>query len=129
VTTAATVGNYLYNRFETVTGPDGRPTTALRQQITKNANGTGPMGTSPMQTEFQFLPKRESGDLYVSYWIKLQPDLVQKMTNLPAGPGISGGGTWRTLFAFKTGGQTSWGGPADNGDYRVEAYVMTYGGT
>jgi hypothetical protein len=66
--------------------------------------------------------------MYVSYWMKLQPDLVEKMNNLPAGPGISGGGTWRAVFALKTGGQTSWGGPADNGDYRIEAYVMTYGG-
>jgi hypothetical protein len=125
--TPATVSDYLFNRFEHVTARDGAQSTVLRQQISRNANGTAPMGTSPMQNEFQFLPKRETTDLYVSYWLKLQPDLVEKMTNLPAGPGISGGGTWRALFAFKTGGQTSWGGPADNGDYRVEAYVMTYG--
>src|SRR6202008_1873456 len=64
----------------------------------------------------------------LSYWLKLQPDLVQKMNNLPQGPGINRGGTWRAIFAFKTGGQTAWGGPANDGDYRVEAYVTTYGG-
>src|SRR4030095_12231394 len=104
----------------------GTQSKALFQQISQNVNGTAPMGTSPAQNEFQFLPKTDPGDVYVSYWLKLQPDLVQKMTNLPAAPGISGGGTWRAFFAAKTGGQTAWGGPADNGDYRVEAYVMTF---
>ncbi len=127
-TNAATMGDYMFNRLERVTAHDGRDSTALFQQITKNANGTASMGTSPMQNEFVFMPKRESGDMYVSYWMKLQPDLVEKMNNLPAGPGIAGGGTWRAIFALKTGGQTTWGEAADNGDYRIEAYVMTYGG-
>ena len=127
-TTAATIGNYVLNRVDTVSGHRGDQTRALYQLISQNANGTAPMGTSPEQNEFQLLPLTESGDLYISYWIKLQPDLVAKMNNLPAGPGVGGGGTWRAFFALKTGGQTSWGDPADNGDYRVEVYVMTYGG-
>jgi len=126
-TTAQTISNYAFNRVEPVTGPRGAPSQALFQQITQNVNGTAPMGTAPTQNEFQFLPKADTGDTYVSYWLKLQPDLVQKMTNLPEGPGISGGGTWRAFFAAKTGGQTAWGGPADNGDYRIEAYVRTFG--
>lgn len=126
-TTPQNVGEYAFNRMETVPGPRGSSTTALRQQISKNVNGTNPMGTSPSQNEFVFTPLRETSDLYVSYWMKLQPDLVEKMTNLPGGPGISGGGTWRAIFALKTGGRTSWNTPADNGDYRIEAYVMTYG--
>jgi len=126
--TPLTLGDYILNRIDTVTGHRGDQTHALYQQISQNANGTGPMGTSPEQDEFQLLPKTAPGDLYVSYWIKLQPDLVAKMTNLPAGPGIADGGTWRAFFALKTGGQTSWGDPADDGDYRVEVYVMTYGG-
>src|SRR5258708_16618675 len=68
----------------------------------------------------------------MSYWVKLQPDLVEKMNNLPAGPGIDNGGTWRSFFAFKTGTQKTVTGPLNdpnnNGDYRVEVYVMTYGG-
>jgi hypothetical protein len=67
--------------------------------------------------------------MYISYWIKLQPDLVEKMTNLPAGPGVAEGGTWRSVFGAKTGTQTTWGGPADNGDYRIAAYIVTYGNT
>jgi hypothetical protein len=126
--TPATLSNYALNRVDSVTGHRGDQTHALYQQISQNANGTAPMGTSPEQNEFQLLPLTENGDLYISYWIKLQPDLVAKMNNLPAGPGIGGGGTWRAFFALKTGGQTSWGDPADNGDYRIEVYVMTYGG-
>jgi hypothetical protein len=126
--TPATLSNYIVNRIDTVTGHRGNQTQALFQQISQNVNGTAPMGTSPEQNEFQLLPLTENGDLYLSYWVKLQPDLVTKMNNLPDGPGISGGGTWRAFFAMKTGGQTSWGAPADNGDYRVEVYVMTYGG-
>ncbi len=125
-TTAQTLGNYSISRVETTTGPRGTQSSALMQQISRNVNGTAPMGTAPAQNLLQFMPKRDPGDMYVSYWIKLQPDMVQKMTNLPAGPGIAGGGTWRAFFALKTGGQTSWGEPADNGDYRIEAYVMTH---
>jgi hypothetical protein len=126
--TPLTLGNYIVNRIDTVTGHRGDQTRVLYQEISRNVNGTGPMGTSPEQNELQLLPKADTGDLYVSYWVKLQPDLAAKMNNLPDGPGISGGGTWRSFFALKTGGQTAWGDPADDGDYRVEAYVMTYGG-
>jgi len=127
-TSALNIGNRMFNRIETVTGPRGNQTRGLYQEITRNVNGTGPMGTSSEQNEFQFLPQGETSDLYVSYWLKLQPDLVQKMSNLPQVPGVINGGTWRAIFAFKTGGQTAWGGPANNGDYRVEAYVSTSGG-
>lgn len=127
VVTPSTIGNYLFNRLDTVTGHTGASSKALYQEITKGQNGTESMGNSVTQTQFQFLPGSDVPDMYISYWIKLQPDLVEKMTNLPAGPGISEGGTWRSVFGAKTGGQNSWGGPADNGDYRIAAYVVTYG--
>jgi hypothetical protein len=126
--TPLTVGDYLFNRMEWVPGRGGSDTTALRQQISRNVNGTGPMGTSSSQNELVFMPQQESGDMYVSFWMKLQPDLLEKMTNLPDGAGISGGGTWRALFEFKTGTRDTSGGALDNGDYRLAAYVMTYGG-
>jgi hypothetical protein len=125
---ALSIGNRMFNRIETVAGHDGSQTRALFQHISFNVNGTGPMGTSAEQIEFQFLPKREDGDLYLSYRLKLQPDLVQKMNHLPPVAGVIDGGTWRGIFAFKTGGQTARGGPANDGDYRVEAYVSTSGG-
>ena len=126
--TALTVGNYMYNRIESTGGHDGNQSQVLYQEISRNHNGTEPMGTSPTQNELEFQPKYDVEKLYVSFWIKLQPDLVEKMNNLPAGPGISGGGTWRAFFAMKTGSQQPWGDPASDGDYRIEAYVMTYGG-
>ncbi|HWL61452.1 MAG TPA: carbohydrate-binding protein [Steroidobacteraceae bacterium] len=128
-TTSQTIGNYSFGRIDFLTGPRGAQSSALMQQISRNVNGTAPMGTAPAQNALQFMPKRDPGDMYISYWLKLQPDLLQKMTNLPAGPGIADGGTWRAVFALKTGGQTSWGEPADNGDYRIEAYVMTKNNT
>ena len=114
----------MFNRIETVTGPRGNQTRGLRQQISYNVNGTNGQGASSEQNEFQFLPKREDGDLYLSFWLKLQPDLAQKMATDYWG----NNGTWRAIFAFKTGGQTTWGGPANNGDYRVEAYVRSSNG-
>jgi hypothetical protein len=128
VITPASIDRYMFNRVETVEGPDGRPTRALYQEITRNHNGTRPMGTSPTQNEFQFLPREDFRELYVSYRMKLQPDLAQRMRNLPDAPGVRDGGTWRGIFAFKTGGQRPDGEPADNGDYRIEVYVLTYEG-
>jgi hypothetical protein len=133
VMSPANIGSYMFNRIETVTGPRGNQTRALYQEISRNINGTEPMGTSISQNEFSLHPTGETSDLYVSYWVKLQPDLVEKMTNLPAGPGINGGGTWRAFFALKTGTQKAVGSspplnePNDNGDYRIEIYVMTFG--
>jgi hypothetical protein len=126
--TPATVRDYVYSSFETVAGHTGATTRAVRQQISKNLNGTEPMGNQGLQNEFMFQPKETLNDLYISYWLKLQPDMVQKMTNLPAGPGIDRGGTWRGIFALKTGGMTATGSAQNNGDYRIEAYVNTYGG-
>jgi hypothetical protein len=128
VVTPATVESYLYSSYETVAGHTGATTKAVRQQISRNLNGTEPMGAQGLQNEFMFLPKDAMTDLYVSYWLKLQPDMVEKMNNLPAGPGIDRGGTWRGIFALKTGTKTANGAAQNNGDYRIEAYVNTYGG-
>ena len=39
-------------------------------------------------------PSREEGDMYISFWLKLQPDLLEKMTPQ----------NWRAVFEWKTGG-------------------------
>ncbi|HXC57740.1 MAG TPA: carbohydrate-binding protein [Steroidobacteraceae bacterium] len=124
----ANLADYVFSSIETVAGHTGATTRAARQQISKNLNGTEPMGTQGLQNEFMFQPKDTINDLYVSYWLKLQPDMVEKMTNLPAGAGIDRGGTWRGIFALKTGTRTATGSAQNNGDYRIEAYVNTYGG-
>lgn len=121
----------MFNRIDTVIGPKGNQTKALYQEISRNPNGTEPMAGASLQDWFGIHPTMEAGDLYISYWLKFQPDMLQKMTNLPASAGgTSGGGTWRAFFAIKTGTQRPNQGPLNNpfddGDYRIEAYVLTY---
>ena len=107
--TASTVGNYMTNQIQTVTGHNGNQTRALYNAITQSGCcGTNSQGGGATQDPYILLPQNESGDLYISYWIKFQPDLVQKQTPQ----------TWRVLFEWKT-----------QGDYRVIAQVVTYGGT
>ncbi|HTP38082.1 MAG TPA: carbohydrate-binding protein [Steroidobacteraceae bacterium] len=126
-TTPATMGNFLFDRVDTVTGHTGAQTHVLLQQNSQNVNGTASPAYSVEQNVLQFLPQHEDGDMYISYWLKFQPDMAEKMHNMADGPGVQNGGTWRSFFALKTGGQVAWGGPADDGDYRIEAYVLTYG--
>ncbi len=95
----ASVGNYMLNRIETVTGHKGNPTQALYSEITQR-------GDNSTQNVFLLQPASEQGDLYVSFWLKYQADLVQKMTPQ----------NWRALFEWKTGG-----------DYRMVAYVASWG--
>jgi hypothetical protein len=128
VTTPQNIGDYTFARIEAGSGRSGGDSKALYLQITQNVNGLASQGGGPEQNQIQFLPMREPGDTYMTYWARLQPDLVQKMNNLPDGPGIDTGGTWRVFFALKTGGQVAWGGPADNGDYRLAVNILTYGG-
>ena len=53
-------------------------------------------------------PASEPGDLYISYWLKFQPDLVQKLS--------PPNGNWRVVFEWKTAG-----------DYRVTCTIVTWG--
>ena len=50
-------------------------------------------------------PAREEGDMYISFWLKLQPDLLEKMTPQ----------NWRAVFEWKT-----------DGDYRVIATIASW---
>jgi hypothetical protein len=104
---ATTVGNYMFNQIQTVTGHNGSPTRALYQQISQSGCcGTGPQGGHPAQDAFTLQPAGETSDLYISYRLKYQPDLAQKMTDP----------NWRVVFEWKTAG-----------DYRVIASVVTWG--
>jgi hypothetical protein len=111
---ATTLSNYQVNRIETVTGHNGTPTRALYSEIKQSGcTGTNPMGSCVDQDAFLLQPPGETSDLYMSYWIKYQPDIVQKMN--PPSP------NWRVLFEWKTGFN------GDNGDYRVTASLVTWG--
>ena len=95
---ATTLGNYMVNRIETVTGRDGNPTKALYSELKLR-------GGDHTQDVLMLQPASEQGDMYVSFWIKLQPDLLAKMTPQ----------NWRTIFEWKTGG-----------DYRVKCDVASW---
>src|SRR6266513_1845209 len=85
------LGNYQVNRIETVTGHKGTPTRALYSEIKQSGCcGTNPMGNEVDQDALMMQPTGESSDLYISYWIKYQPNLLQLM-NLP-------NSNWRLLF-------------------------------
>ena len=74
---------------------------------------TGCTGTSSQassscaaQDPYQIRPAAEPGDVYISYWRKIDPTLVQKLVN-----------SWHVVFEWKT-----------VGDYRVIAQIVNYGG-
>ena len=95
---ATTLGNYMVNRIETVTGRDGNPTRALYSELKQR-------GGDSTQDVLMLQPAREEGDMYISFWLKLQPDLLAKMTPQ----------TWSSIFEWKTGG-----------DYRTILYVASW---
>jgi hypothetical protein len=98
--TPDTASQYVINEIRTVTGHDGRPTRALYSELRKH-------GGPAQQDPYLLLPSaalRAQGDLYISYWIKLQPDLRERM----------GPDNWWVLFEWKT-----------NIDHRLITYVYT----
>lgn len=104
---AATIGNYMVNEIQTVTGHDGKPTRALFSQIKQSGCcGARSQGDRPTQNPLMLQPIAERSDLYIRYWLKYQPDLAQVL--VPP--------NWRLVFEFKTAG-----------DYRVIASVVTWG--
>ena len=97
--TSSTVGNYITHQIPTVVGPFGNSTKALYSEIRQR-------GGWSTQDLYLIRPATgiPQGDLYISFSLKFQPDLLAKM----------GPNGWRAFFAWKT-----------NGDYRVEVYVYT----
>jgi carbohydrate binding protein with CBM6 domain/Big-like domain-containing protein len=106
--TPSTLSDYIVNEIQTVTGRTGAPTRALHALIKRNScTGTAGQGGCSTQDPYLLQPTREPGDLYISFWRKLQPDLLQKVVN-----------GWHVVFAWKS-----------TGDYRVNAQIVTYDGT
>jgi hypothetical protein len=99
--TAATVESYISNEIQTVIGPKGVPTRAMYSVLKKRGEGY-----CCTQNTFALQPAADPGDLYISYWMKYQPDLIASMNN-----------QWRMVFEWKTAG-----------DYRVTVRVVTYRG-
>jgi hypothetical protein len=107
---ASTITNYFVNDIQTVTGHSGTATRALYSLMKQTVcTGTGGQEASPScaaQDPYVVLPAREPGDLYISFWRKVDPTLLQKLVN-----------GWHVVFGWKT-----------SGDYRVEAMIVNYGG-
>jgi hypothetical protein len=102
---------YMFNEVRSVTGRRGNSTRVLYSHIAKN--GTGSTSPSPSGVNTQnvnmFRPGSEVPEMYISYWLKLQPDFQDKMKS----------GTWWQVFEWKT---------ADT-DRRVQLKINSYGGT
>jgi hypothetical protein len=100
--TPETVGEYMSNELRTVKGPHGRPTRALYSEVRQSGCcGPLPQGGRATQNVLHVFPGGEPGDLYFSKWLKLQPDLVDK---------LHAGGGWRVVFEWKEGGYRGKGG-------------------
>jgi hypothetical protein len=108
--THETMSEWIVNDLQTVIGRTGAATRALYSLIKKTpCTGTaGQGGASCFVQDSYVLAPASQGDLYVSFWRKLQPDLLQKM----------GSGTWHVVFDWKS-----------SGDYRVVNQIVNYGGT
>jgi hypothetical protein len=111
--TPVTVNNYMTNKIQYVTGHTGAPTRALFSEITQSgccgvlSMDTNPAANGSTQNPYIISPANDTPDLYISYWVKFQPDLLQKLNN-----------TWRALFETKT----------TDTDYRFSVGIASYGG-
>jgi Carbohydrate binding module (family 6) len=94
--TPQTIGTYMFNEPRIVTGPRNTSTRAMYSEISKSAT-VGTQRQANAVTQMPFLIRPNAGidvpELYISYWLKLQPDLLDKMTN---------SGDWRVVFEWKT---------------------------
>ncbi|KRR16788.1 hypothetical protein CQ14_14460 [Bradyrhizobium lablabi] len=88
--TPDTVNTYVFNELQKVVGPHGQQASALYSEIRKRGGGAtqNPYLLRPSTTALQ-------QNLYVSYWIKVQPDLLERL----------GSNGWWVLFEWKTNAQ------------------------
>lgn len=100
-----TLPGYMYNEIQTVTGRTGAASRALYSTVLTSVAGAT-VNWNSTQNDFVLFPGASGqGDLYVSYWLQFQPDLLQRMTvNNWAG---------RVVSDWKTGSATG------GGDYRI----------
>jgi hypothetical protein len=104
-----TISDYVVNEIETVIGRTGRPTRALHTRMKQTGcTGTESQARTSCSAQVPYLvrPGREPGDLYISFWRKLQPDLLEKLVK-----------SWHVVFEWKSAG-----------DYRLIAQIVNYGG-
>jgi hypothetical protein len=121
ISSVAELREYMFNEIQTVPGRDGKPTRALYSAVLKSVKGRS-KNFDATQNVFQVLPGAAAqGDLYVSYWLKLQPDLLERMTEEKwAGRVITDwktGGDYRlclSVFGERRGKRLYWNLRGDN---------------
>jgi hypothetical protein len=96
-----TIGNYMFNEIRPNEGRNN--SSGLYMQLHQRPQAAG------VYDAYLFYPNSEVQQLYVSYWVKFQPDLAQK---------LHAGDAWRVIFEWKTAG-----------DYRVNFMVMAHNNT
>ena len=77
--TAATLGGQMFSELQSVIGHDGTSTRALFSTVQKGVGGALVNWDSTQNDLGIFPGPSGQGDLYVSYWLKLQPDLLERM--------------------------------------------------
>jgi len=74
------IGNWMFNQIQPGAGRNG--SNALFSKILQNASrNTNRQGSESTQEPYMFFPTGDVPELYISYWLKLPPDLLDKMTN------------------------------------------------
>src|SRR5881394_2774171 len=103
--TAATLGAQMFSELQSVIGHDGTSTRALFSTVQKGVGGALVNWDSTQNDLGIFPGPSGQGDLYVSYWLEFQPDLLERMT----------ANTWagRVVSDWKTGDGNN------AGDYRI----------
>ena len=100
--TPDSVGEYMFNELRTVTGRNGKPTRALYSEVRQSGCcGTQPQGRGATQNALHVVPGADPAQLYISKWLKLQPDL---------GENLRKGAPWRVVFEWKEGTPATRGG-------------------
>ena len=113
--TSSTIGSWMYNELRNVVGHKGNQTKALYQEVRQSGCcGTDSQGGGSTQDPMLVQPGSEPGDIYMSKWIMLQPDLLDK---------LRAGDAWRTIFEWKEGKT------GDDGAFRVTLSAVAYNGT
>jgi hypothetical protein len=111
--TPDTVGQYMFNELRIVRGHGGKPTRALYSEVRQSGCcGTRPQRGGATQNAFHVLPGADLRDVYISKWVMLQPDLVDKLHS---------GDGWRVVFEFKEGN-------AHGGAFRASLEIHAYHG-
>jgi len=107
-TSLSALQNYIVNEVQPGTGRTGASLHTIIKQ--NSCTGTAPQGDCATQDPYLIQPESEPGDMYISFWRKLDPDFLQKVVE-----------TWHVVFEWKTEGAPE--------DYRVIVRINTYGGT